>query len=174
MKLLLALLACLSVATVGTIYAAWARVEGGVAQEVWVDKPDFHPDIVKKLVECPANVAPGWRQNGGGWLPPKTSQDMENEAFDAKRSALKKMSGSEARATMKRTFKYKLNGTLDSGYPDATQPMCVTAAGTALTLDEFYDYIQDRDDAGAQQQELNDLKAAAKAARQYLRTLKGD
>jgi hypothetical protein len=61
---------------------------------------------------------------------------------------------------------------LASGYPDTSQPLCLTAEGEALTFDEFKAYIQDRDDEGASNQELNNLKSIAKDARRYFRSLK--
>ena len=108
----------------------------------------------------------------GAFYPPKTTEEKEKDAFDTKRAHLVALPPMKARARMASDWKYKLTGPLASGYPDTNQPLCLTAEGEALTLDDFTDYIQNREDDGATPQELNNLKSIAKDARKYFRSLK--
>lgn len=164
----------LSGMSVVTASAKWARMDGDEVAEVFSGKPTFHKDIMASIVECPDNVEQKWRKSGDTWLPPKSDQERQRDAFNIMRRSLLSMQGVEARKLMADRLAYRLTGPLVSGYPDPTQPMCTNATGRALTVSQFADYVQDCEDAGMQQQDLNKLKADAKAARMYLKSLKGD
>jgi hypothetical protein len=165
------ILAVLSVATI-TCEAKWALVVQNEVRQTWDAKPDFHHDAMRNIVFAGDEVTPGWRRIDGAFYPPKTQEEKEKDAFDAERARLVALPSIKARARMASDWKYKLTGPLASGYPDTSQPLCLTAEGEALTLDEFKAYIQDRDDEGASNQELNNLKSIAKDARKYFRNLK--
>jgi hypothetical protein len=152
----------------------WARVEHGEAQEVFAYRPDFHPDVMRQITECPDTVQPKWRKSGDTWLPPKTPEEMANDAFDRVRARLLALPAIKARRFMAEKWTHRLTGPLESGYPDPTQPMCTNAAGVALTLADFSDYLQERQDGTATPEELQALRQQAKQARQYLKSLKGD
>jgi hypothetical protein len=152
--------------------AKWALVIGSEVRETWDAKPNFHPNAMKNIVFAGDEVTPGWRSIDGVFYPPKTQEEEERDAFDEKRAQLVTLPSMKARARMASDWKYKLTGPLASGYPDTSKPLCLTAEGEALTLDEFKAYIQDRDDDGASNQELNNLKSIAKDARKYFRSLK--
>lgn len=171
MKKYLAAAAILVAATVAAD-AKWALVMQGEVRETWDAKPNLHPGAMKNIVFAGDEVTPGWRRIDGVFYPPKTQEEKEKDAFDAKRARLVALPSMKARAMMASDWKYKLTGPLASGYPDTSQPLCLTAEGEALTLDEFKAYIQDRDDEGASNQELNNLKSIAKDARKYFRSLK--
>jgi hypothetical protein len=171
MKIILAI-AAIAVLT-STSHAKWALVTKSEVRQVWADKPKFHPDVMKSIVSVSNAVDVGWRLVGNDYLPPKTDAEKEVDAFDAKRVHLKSMSSMKARKNMADTLLYKLTeDDLNTGYPDKTQPLCATDEGEALSLNDFMDYIQMRDDDGATQPELQVLKQKAKAARRYFKTLK--
>lgn len=157
-----------------TADAKWARVQDGEVAETFKQRPNFHPDIIASIVECPDNVEPRWRKDGDSWLPPKSQQEKEHEGFNVLRRSLLSMQGIQARKLMADRLTYRLNGSLATGYPDPTQPICTNAAGQALTVSQFMDYIQECEDAGMSVSDLNKLKQDAKAARLYLKSLKGD
>jgi hypothetical protein len=166
------ILAALSVATI-TCEAKWALVVQNEVRQTWSAKPDFHPDAMRNIYSVSNEVDVGWRKTADGYLPPKTSEERERDSFDKKRGRLKAMSGLKARQKMSEELLYKLTGNdLNAGYPDKTQPLCVTDEGETVSLSDFMEYIQMKEDDGATQPELNALKAKAKAARQYFKTLK--
>ena len=153
--------------------AKWALVVDSQVRQVWADKPKFHPDVMQSIVSVSNTVDVGWRLVGNDYLPPKTDAEKEVDAFDAKRVHFKALSSMKARKKMSDELLYKLTGDdLNTGYPDKTQPLCSTDDGEVLSLNDFMDYIQMRDDDGATQPELQVLKQKAKAARRYLKTLK--
>jgi hypothetical protein len=172
MKKYLSIAAVLIAATVAAD-AKWALVTKGSVREIWSAKPDFHPNVMRNIYSVSNEVDVGWRKTGDVYLPPKTKDELERDSFDAKRSQLKAMSGLKARKIMSEEFLYKLTGDdLDTGYPDKTQPICVTDEDETVSLSDFMEYIQMKDDAGATQQELQVLKQKARAARRYFKTLK--
>jgi hypothetical protein len=172
-KLIYAMLIVAAMA-VGYADAKWARVQDGRVMETFAQRPDFHPDVMATIVECPADVEPRWRKEGASWLPPKTKQELDREAFDKLRRSLLSMQGIQARKLMADSLTHRLDGTLESGYPDPAQPMCTNAVGKAITVSQFSDYVQECDDAGMSPSDLDKLKQDAKAARLYLKSLKGD
>jgi len=152
--------------------AKWALVVNGDVSETWDKRPKFHPDVMAQIYPVSDEVAPGWRRIDGVFYPPKTPEEKEKDAFDAKRARLVALPSRKGHASMASDWKYKLTGPLASGYPDTSQPLCQTPEGEVLTLDEFTEYIQERDDDGASAQELKNLKSIAKDVRKYFRTLK--
>jgi hypothetical protein len=154
-------------------HAKWALVTQGEVREVWSSKPNFHPEAMRSIYSVSNAVEVGWRKVGDDYLPPKTKAETDRDSFDAKRTKIKEASSIKARKKMADEFLYKLDGTLDDGYPDKTQPVCVTTEGENLTLSDFMDYIQMKDDdPSTPQQEIQALKQKAKAARQYFKSLK--
>ena len=154
--------------------AKWARLQDGTVMETFKNRPSFHPDIMASVVECPDSVEPQWRKDGDAWLPPKSAQEKDRDAFNTLRRSLLSMQGIHARKLMADRLAYRLNGPLATGYPDPATPMLTNAVGQALTVTQFADYMQECDDAGATQQEMQALRQQAKAARLYLKSLKGD
>jgi len=169
-KMLYVFVGILLVCTAGK----WARVQDGTVQEAWPYRPDFHPDVMRQIVEGPDAIGPNWRKNGDNWLPPKTQEELAQDAFDKLRAKLLMAPVFKARKTMSAQFVYRLTGPLESGYPDATKPMTTNGLGVALCLDDFMDYLQGRQDGDATPEELQALRQQAKAARLYLKSLKGD
>jgi hypothetical protein len=167
--ILMLVLAGLSV----TAEAKWVLVIDGAVTETWASRPKFHRDIMERIYPAPDEVAPGWRLVSGTWLPPKTEAENAQEAFDRDRAQLLSMPARKAAAAMGQTWKYKLTGSLTNSYPDLSQPLCVTEEGEHLTLVEFMEYIQERDDDGAANPELQALKQTAKQVRKYFRNLRG-
>jgi hypothetical protein len=166
------ILVALSAATI-TCEAKWALVVQNEVRQTWSAKPDFHPDAMRNIYSVSNEVDVGWRKAADGYLPPKTIEEKERDSFDAKRDRLKAMSVLKARKQMSEEFLYKLTGDdLNTGYPDKTQPLCVTDEGETVSLSDFMDYIQMKDDDGATQQELQVLKQKARAARRYFKTIK--
>ena len=164
-------------AAAGTcVGAKWARVQEGEVVEVFSKRPDFHPSVMATIVECPDNVEPKWKSNGGSLeapRPPLSPAEKERASFDTIRGMAMSASGVKARKLMADMFRYKLDGPLATGYP-STVPMCTNAVGQALTVAELMDYIQEREDEGAPNQELARLRQEAKDARLYIKNLKGD
>jgi hypothetical protein len=172
MKKYLAITAIIVAATVAAD-AKWALVTQGEVRETWSAKPDFHPEAMRNIYSVSNEVDVGWRKTADGYLPSKTSEEKERDSFDNKRERLKEMSTIKARKVMSEELLYKLTGDdLNTGYPDKTQPLCVTDEGETVSLTEFMEYIQMKDDDGATQQELQVLKQKARAARRYFKTLK--
>jgi hypothetical protein len=172
MKKYLAITAIIVAATVAAD-AKWALVTQGEVRETWSSKPDFHPEAMRNIYSVSNEVDVGWRKTADGYLPPKTSEENERDSFDNKRERLKEMSTIKARKVMSEELLYKLTGDdLNTGYPDKNQPLCVTDEGKTVSLTEFMEYIQMKDDDGATQQELQVLKQKARAARRYFKTLK--
>jgi hypothetical protein len=172
MKKYLAIAAVIVAVTV-TAEAKWALVTKEAVRETWKSKPNFHPEAMRNIYSVSNEVDVGWRKTSDGYLPPKTDEERERDSFDKKRVSLNAMSALKARKKMSDELLYKLTGDdLNTGYPDKTQPLCATDEGEALSLNDFMDYIQMKDDDGATQQELQVLKQKAKAARRYFKTLK--
>ena len=171
MRLIIAIAAIAIVAS--TAQAKWALVSHGKVSETWDRRPKFHPDIMAQVYPVTDEVVPGWRLVAGSWLPPKTDAEKTQEAFDSRRTQLLSMTARKAAAAMSQTWKYKLTGSLTNSYPDLAQPLCVTEEGEHLTLVEFMEYIQERDDDGAANPELQALKQTAKQVRKYFRNLRG-
>jgi len=152
----------------------WVRMQDGEVQEVWKYRPNFHPAVMAQIVEAPDGVENNWRYQGGAWLPPKTQEELAQDAFDKLRATLLTAPAFKARKTMSAQFVYRLTGPLEAGYPDVTTPMTTNGLGVALCLDDFMDYLQGRQDGDATPEELQALRQQAKAARLYLKSLKGD
>lgn len=58
--------------------ANYARIIDGVAVDVSTAPTEhFHPDIAAEFQPVPANVAPGWRLEGGTWHAPNEPQDPD-------------------------------------------------------------------------------------------------
>lgn len=165
---------CIMGLSLGLVGAKWARVQNEEVQEVWNERPDFHPQIMAQIVSAPDNVTPEWRKQGDNWLPPKTQEERERDRFDRQRVRLLAKNSAVARREMMDTYMYKLTGPLESGYPDPAQPLCTNAVGVAMTPNDMLDYIQGMDDAGATNPEMQPFKQQVKAARLYFKTLKGD
>jgi hypothetical protein len=157
---------------VGEADAKWALVVNGSVTETWESKPAFHPDVMKSIKNVSGEVEPGWRKVGEAYYPPKTPAEVTQDAFDSKRAVLLREPRRAAHRKMSAEWKHKLTGDLATGYPDDTQPLCQTPEGEVLTLNEFLEYIQERDDDGATAQELKNLRGIAKDVRKYFRTLK--
>jgi hypothetical protein len=177
MKLVLEALlitACVLVIPGVDVYAKWARLQSGEVQETFVQRPNFHADVMAQIQECPDEVQVKWRRQGNDWVGPETPEEKARKVFNEQRRSLLSLSGIKARKTMADTFVYRLTGSLETGYPDPTAPMCTNGAGVALSLSDFNEYLQDRQDGTATAEELQALRQAAKQARQYLRSLKGD
>lgn len=172
MKKIISIIGAVVVLAGSHAHAKWALVVNGSVHETWASKPDFNPEVMRSIYSVSNNVEAGWRKVGDNYLPPKTKEEKEIDAFDAKRVRLQGATSMKARKQMAEQFLYKLTGDLATGYPDKTQPLCVTMEGETLTLENFMDYIQMKDDDGATQPELQDLKQQAKAARRYFKTLK--
>ncbi len=152
--------------------AKWALVIDDSVTETWDKRPKFHADVMKDVKSVGDEVEPGWRKIGSAYYPPKTQEEKEQDSFNVKRARLISGGSREARKRMAAEWRYKLAGDLATGYPDVTQPLCQTPEGEVLTLDEFMEYIQERDDDDAAAQELKNLKSIAKGVRKYFRTLK--
>jgi hypothetical protein len=172
MNRMIIILAALLAATI-TCEAKWALVVQNEVRQTWSAKPDFHPEAMRNIYSVSNEVDVGWRKEDDGYLPPKTSEEQERDSFDKMRAHFKGESGLKARKKMSEKLLYKLTGDdLNTGYPDKTQPLCVTDDGETVSLSDFMEYIQMKDDAGATQQELQVLKQKARAARRYFKTLK--
>ena len=153
--------------------AKWALVVNDSVTETWDKRPKFHPDVMAQIYPVADEVSPGWRLVAGSWLPPKNGAEKAQEAFDSERTKLMSMPARAAAAEMGKTWKYRLTDSITNSYPDLAQPLCVTEEGEHLTLVEFLEYIQERDDDGAANPELQSLKQTAKQVRKYFRTLRG-
>lgn len=152
--------------------AKWALVCQGVVNQTWDFRPSFHPGIMKDIYQVSDPVAPGWIKEGSSYLPPPSPSETATAQAERDRASLVSLESRSARRVMASIWKYKLTGPLTTGVPDESQPLCVDGSGKPLTLDEFMVYIQEREDDGASNAELNNLKAIAKDVRKYFRTLK--
>lgn len=152
--------------------AGWVRLQKNTVVEIFENQPTLHPSVMTSITNAPDNVTFDWRLIDNNWLPPLTDVEKEALEFEKFRQHFLKVSPSQARKTMINSFKYKLDGNLLTGLPDTTKPLCVTDDNQILTLEDFMDYIQERDDAGASQSDIVRYKKIAKDARLYIKSLK--
>lgn len=57
----------------------YARIEDNIVKEIFLEKPEFHPDLMKDILLCPNNVTEGMEYKNGSFSQPKPIQKPEPE-----------------------------------------------------------------------------------------------